>query len=52
MDHKDGEKWEVGVWNMIEDPGGGNDVATFQSAARFYEQKPRAMLTVPHMGKM
>ena len=52
MDHTDGKEWEVEVWNTLEDPGGGNDVVTCQSFARYYEQKSRAMLTVPYMGKM
>ena len=52
MDHTDGKPWEVEVWNMLEDPGGGNEEVNFQSVARFYEQKTRAIMTVPHMGKM
>ena len=50
MDHKDGKPWEVEVWNMLEDPGGGNDEVNFQSVPRFYEQKNRALMTVAHMG--
>ena len=52
MDHTDGEPWEVEVWNMLEEPGGGNDVANCQSVARYYEQKTRAIMAVPYMGKM
>ena len=52
MDHTDGLEWEVEVWSMIEDPGGGNEEVNFQSVARFYEQKTRAIMTVPYMGKM
>ena len=52
MDHKNGKPWEVEVWNMLEDPGGGNDVVTFQSVARLYEHKSRALLTVPFLGKL
>ena len=52
MDHTDGKPWEVEVWNMLEDPGGGNEEVNFQSVARYYEQKTRAIMTVPHMGKM
>ena len=52
MDHTDGKGWEVEVWNIIEDPGGGNDLVNFQSVPRYYEQKTRAMITVPYMGKM
>ena len=50
MDHTDGKPWEVEVWNMLEDPGGGNEEVNFQSVARYYEQKNRALMTVPHMG--
>ena len=52
MDHTDGKPWEVEVWSMLEDPEGGNEEVNFQSVARFYEQKTRAIMTVPHMGKM
>ena len=50
MDHKDGKPWEVEVWNMLEDPQPPNDEVNFQSVARFYEQKNRALMTVVHMG--
>ena len=46
MDHTDGKPWEVEGWNMLEDPGGGNEEVNFQSVARFYEQKTRAIMTV------
>ena len=36
MDHKDGNAWEVEVWNVVEDPGGGNDVVNAQSFPRLY----------------
>ena len=52
MDHTDRKPWKVEVWNMLEDPGGGNDIVNFQSVARYYEQKNRAVMTVPHMGMM
>ena len=50
MDHTNGKPWEVEVWNMLEDPGGGNEEVNFQSVPRYYEQKNRAIMTVPHMG--
>ena len=50
MGHKDGKPWEVEVWNMIENPGGGNDVANALSFPRLYEHKSRAILTVPFLG--
>ena len=52
MDHKDGNPWEVEVMNFVEDPGGGNDVANAQSSPRLYEQRSRAIITVPFLGKM
>ena len=52
MDHTDGKLWEVEVWNMLEDPEGGNEEVNFQPIARFYEQKTRAIMTVPYMGKV
>ena len=45
----DGKRWEVEVWNMLEDPAGGNEEVNFQSVPRYYEQKNRALMTVPHV---
>ena len=52
MDHKNEEPWEAEVWNVVEDPGGGIDVVNAQPVPRLYEQKSRALLTVPFMGKL
>ena len=34
MDHTNGKAWEVEVWNMIMDPGGGNGVVNFPVAVK------------------
>ena len=40
------------IWGFPGDPEGGDDVANFLSTLRFYEQKTRAIMTAPCMGKM
>ena len=44
MDHTNGKPWELEVWNMLEDPLGGNEEVNFQSVPRYYELKNRAMM--------
>ena len=41
-----------GSLDVAEDPGGGNDVVNAQSVPRVYEQKSRALLTAPFLGKL
>ena len=52
LDHSNGKPWEIVVWNFIENPGGGNAVVNSLSFPRFYEHRPRSILTLPFLGKL
>ena len=52
MNHSNGKPWEVFVWNFIEHPQQPDDVVNSLSVPRFYEHRPRSVLTLPFLGKL